>query len=244
MATSWTARASARPSRAASRESRTSFAEPRKIANRNDCFMKAHCAGCRVNEIYLELRGGEYEKVGREPRPVGIGAHLEKNRRTRGLARGNAQQNAQAHQGSRPGRRRGVEVDGQVETFEESEILRDSAPEQVRHRGGGGVVAPERTQVEDGLPPCFEPSPLGELGLLGYSNAVPKDVDGAVRAPSSRRPRVSRPASRGILRSRALSSTLSNILAAVTPGSRSFPSGREECMKGPRRARMPVYGAG
>src|SRR5438093_6189495 len=29
-----------------------------------------------------------------------------------GLARGNPQQNAQAHQGSRPGRRRGVEVDG------------------------------------------------------------------------------------------------------------------------------------
>ena len=27
----------------------------------------------------------------------------------------------------------------QVETFEESEVLRDSAPEQVRHRGGGGV---------------------------------------------------------------------------------------------------------
>src|SRR6202030_3292895 len=52
------------------------------------------------------------EKLGREPRPVGIGAHLEKNRRTRGLARGNPQQNAQAHQGSRPGRRRGVEVDG------------------------------------------------------------------------------------------------------------------------------------
>jgi hypothetical protein len=25
------------------------------------------------------------------------------------------------------------------------------APEQVRHRGGGGVVPPERTQVEDGL---------------------------------------------------------------------------------------------
>src|SRR5205807_263305 len=24
-------------------------------------------------------------------------------------------------------------------------------PEQVRHRGGGGVVPPERTQVEDGL---------------------------------------------------------------------------------------------
>src|SRR3984893_405549 len=167
------------------------------------------------------------EQVRREPRPVGIGANLEKNRRTRGLARGNPQQNAQAHQGSRPGRRRGVEVDGhsdlvarrhhlhwrilqecreaylrqgrvsegsgpslqlesrrertsrdrqprrrrsgrvrlqgarspsgrpqqfwQVETFEESEVLRDSAPEQVRHRGGGGVVPPERTQVEDGL---------------------------------------------------------------------------------------------
>src|SRR5881296_2072564 len=167
--------------------------------------------------IYLELLGGEHEKVGREPRPVGIGAHLEKNRRTRGLARGNPRQNAQAHQGSRPGRRRGVEVDGhsdlvarrhhlhwrilqecreayllqgrvsegsgpslqlesrrkrtprdrhprgrrsrrvrlqgarspsdrpqqfwQVETFEESEVLRDYAPEQVRHRGGGGVDA-------------------------------------------------------------------------------------------------------
>src|SRR4029077_12971231 len=52
------------------------------------------------------------EKAGREPMPVGIGAHFEKNRRTRGLARGNPQQNAQAHQGSRPGCRRGVEVDG------------------------------------------------------------------------------------------------------------------------------------
>src|ERR1700730_3918777 len=59
-----------------------------------------------------ELPGGEHEKVGRKPRPAGIGAHLEKNRRTRGLARGNPRQNAQAHQGSRPGRRRGVEVDG------------------------------------------------------------------------------------------------------------------------------------
>src|SRR5712692_3573172 len=67
---------------------------------------------CLANEIYLELLGREHEKVGREPRPVGIGAHLEKNRRTRGLARGNPQQNAQADQGSRPGRRRGVEVDG------------------------------------------------------------------------------------------------------------------------------------
>src|SRR5712692_1548289 len=62
---------------------------------------------CLANEIYLELLGREHEKVGREPRPVGIGAHLEKNRRTRGLARGHPQQNAQAHQGSRPGRRRG-----------------------------------------------------------------------------------------------------------------------------------------
>src|SRR6202790_837126 len=163
-----------------------------------------------LKQIYLDLLGGEHEKVGREPRPVGIGAHLEKNRRTRGLARGNPQQNAQAHQGSRPGRRRGVEVDGhsdlvarrhylhwrilqegreaylrqgrvsqgpgpslqleprrkrtprdrhprrrrscqvrlqgarspsgrpqqfrQVETFEEREDLRDSVPEQVRHR--------------------------------------------------------------------------------------------------------------
>src|SRR5437870_4652172 len=59
-----------------------------------------------------KLVGWEHEKVGREPRPVGIGAHLEKNRRTRGLARRNPQQNAQAHQGSRPGRCRGVEVDG------------------------------------------------------------------------------------------------------------------------------------
>src|SRR5207245_3692821 len=66
---------------------------------------------CLANEIYLELLGWEHEKVGGEPRPVGIGAHLEKNRRTRGLARGNPQQNAKAHQGSRPGRRRGVEVD-------------------------------------------------------------------------------------------------------------------------------------
>src|SRR5213593_420274 len=59
-----------------------------------------------------KLVGWEHEKVGREPKPVGIGAHLEKNCRTRGLARGNPQQDAQAHQGSRPGRRRGVEVDG------------------------------------------------------------------------------------------------------------------------------------
>src|SRR2546425_13163509 len=57
-----------------------------------------------------KLVGWEHEKVGREPGQVGIGAHLEKNRRTRGLARGNPEQNAQAHQGSRPGRRRGVEV--------------------------------------------------------------------------------------------------------------------------------------
>src|SRR5881397_1080953 len=147
--------------------------------------------------------------------------------RNEGAARGNPQQNAQAHQGSRPGRRRGVEVDGhsglvarrhhlhwrilqecreayllqgrvsegsgpslqlesrrkrtprdrhprrrrsrrvrlqgarspsgrpqqfwQVETFEESEVLRDSSPERVRHWGGGGVVPPERAQVEDGL---------------------------------------------------------------------------------------------
>src|SRR5438874_13625612 len=55
--------------------------------------------------------GERHEKVGREPRPVGTGAHLEKNRRTRGLARGNPQQNAQAHQGSRSGRRPGVRVD-------------------------------------------------------------------------------------------------------------------------------------
>lgn len=34
-------------------------------------------------------------KVGREPTPVGIGAPLENNRRTRGLTRGNPQQNAQ-----------------------------------------------------------------------------------------------------------------------------------------------------
>ena len=39
----------------------------------------------------------------------------------------------------------------QVETFEERIVLRDSAPEQVQHPGGGGVVTPERTQVEDGL---------------------------------------------------------------------------------------------
>src|SRR5664280_1358580 len=77
-------------------------------------------------------------------------------------------------------------------------------------------------------------------------------------------------ASRVILRSRACSSALSNISAAVAPDSRSRPradprarprrwmarsragraagelpprGGREECMKGPRRARMPVYGA-
>jgi hypothetical protein len=41
-----------------------------------------------------------------------------------GLARGNPQQNAQAHQGGRP---------RQVEIFEESEVLRDSASEQVKH---------------------------------------------------------------------------------------------------------------
>jgi len=87
---------------------------------------------------------------------------------------------------------------------------------------------------------------------------------------SQRAPRIPA-ASRIILRSRALSSALSNILAAVTPESRSFPSaeprarpkrcearsragraagelpprgGREERMKGPRPARMPGYGAG
>jgi hypothetical protein len=31
----------------------------------------------------------------------------------------------------------------QVETFEKGEVLRDSAPEQVRHRDGRGVVPPE-----------------------------------------------------------------------------------------------------
>src|SRR5258706_3520714 len=61
---------------------------------------------------HLDLLGWDHEKVGREPRPAGIGAHLEKNRRARGLARENPRQNAQAHQASRPGRRRGVEVDG------------------------------------------------------------------------------------------------------------------------------------
>ena len=38
----------------------------------------------------------------------------------------------------------------QVETFEESEVLRDSASEQVQS-GGGSTVPPERTQAEDGL---------------------------------------------------------------------------------------------
>jgi hypothetical protein len=36
--------------------------------------------------VSLELLGWEHEKVRRQPRPVGIGTHLEKNRRTRGLA--------------------------------------------------------------------------------------------------------------------------------------------------------------
>src|SRR5260221_10800420 len=62
-------------------------------------------------KIYLELPGPEHEKVG-EPGPVDNRADLEKNRRARRLARENPRQNAQAHQGSRPGRRRGVEVDG------------------------------------------------------------------------------------------------------------------------------------
>src|SRR5207245_11386214 len=69
--------------------------------------LRSACSAYGLREAVIE-----HEKVGREPRPVGIGAHLEKNRRTGGLARGNPQQNAQAHQGSRPGRRRGVEVDG------------------------------------------------------------------------------------------------------------------------------------
>ena len=33
---------------------------------------------CLANEIYRELLGCEHEKAGREPRPVGIGTHLEK----------------------------------------------------------------------------------------------------------------------------------------------------------------------
>src|SRR4030095_15121893 len=40
---------------------------------------------------------GEHEKVGHEPRPVGIGAHLAKNRRARGLARGHPRQNEEGH---------------------------------------------------------------------------------------------------------------------------------------------------
>src|SRR5712692_4645084 len=80
--------------------------------NRADRRSVGTCWSLESRRRTNELLGGKHEKVGREPRPVGIGAHLEKNRRTRGLARGNPQQNAQAHQGSRPGRRRGVEVDG------------------------------------------------------------------------------------------------------------------------------------
>src|SRR4030095_7559996 len=60
-----------------------------------------------------KLLGREHEKAGREPRPVRIGSYLEKNRRSRGLARENPQQNAQAHQGSRPGPRPGEEGEGE-----------------------------------------------------------------------------------------------------------------------------------
>src|SRR3989441_10847620 len=40
---------------------------------------------------------------------------------------------------------------GKSKPSEESEVLRDSSPERVRHWGGGGVVPTERAQVEDGL---------------------------------------------------------------------------------------------
>src|SRR5262249_27109500 len=44
------------------------------------------------------LNGEEHEEIRREQRPVGIGAHLEENRRAGGLARGHPQQDAHAHQ--------------------------------------------------------------------------------------------------------------------------------------------------
>src|ERR1700687_4109353 len=47
---------------------------------------------------------------------------------------------------------------GKSKSFEESEALRDPAPEQVRRRRGGrGVVPPERTQVNDGLDSIVRP---------------------------------------------------------------------------------------
>ena len=105
------------------------------------------------------------------------------------------------------------------------------------------------------------PPPAGEIAprqyaLRPYSHSDPP--------PWGRRSRV-------ILRSRAFSSALTNSRAAVAPDSRSRPradprarpsrwvarkragsaarelppgGGREECMTGPRRARMPIYGAG
>ena len=40
---------------------------------------------------------------------------------------------------------------GKSKPSKKAKSLRGTAPEQVRHPGGGGVVPPERTQVEDGL---------------------------------------------------------------------------------------------
>src|SRR3989449_9626010 len=47
--------------------------------------------------------------------------------------------------------RQAVALNSSGKSKPSKKVLRDSAPEQVRHRGGGGVVPPERTQVEDGL---------------------------------------------------------------------------------------------
>ena len=60
----------------------------------------------------------------------------------------------------------------QIETFEESEVLRDSALEQVRDQGGGGVVPPERTQVEDGLDSRTE----RKVGILDPARRVRRGI--------------------------------------------------------------------
>jgi hypothetical protein len=64
---------------------------------RFNVFLLLHVARGYLSKINLGLLGGKHEKTGRGPKPVGIGAHLEKDRRTRGLARGNPRQDAQAH---------------------------------------------------------------------------------------------------------------------------------------------------
>ena len=62
--------------------------------------------------------------------------------------------------------------------------LRDSAPEQVRLRGGGGGVPPERTQVEDGLDSRKERIVgILDLRMIASGGDIPRRVRKSARKP-------------------------------------------------------------